>query len=933
MIGHVNVYHLDNKTHEVSALLQHHGLVQILGITETRLSPHKHSADCVSISNYTFFRRDAHYIGHTGIGAYVHHSLSNFTKRRLDLELSSIECLWLEIRSTLSPPFLVGFIYRNPASHNNWFDDFEQMMDRVNSCNLNTFILGDFNIDLLIPQPQWSNFINMFGLTQMIKNPTRITNTSSTLLDHIYTNNINAVSKSFVSNICMSDHRPIICELSFKTPKSNLKGHTYYTYRNFKHFSYDAYLRDLSFINFNQIMSCINPDEAADLFMKLLLSVVDLHAPLKKKRVKHSTLPNWMTQELRDAMRLRDSLKKSKKWDEYKKQRNKISELVKKAKKLYFKKLVSNKDSNISSLWRAVNEFTNKSRKPSPCTQNVPFTADDMNNHFLSLTDSIINSKLNSVNDTYTIPDYLNEFCRAKLNHSESFVIPRLTVSEVWTLVMGLNNKRTMDIYNINSYIIKLSLPYIIVALTYLYNLCIDHNIFPESFKLAKVVPLPKTKNGNNLDNLRPISVLPILSKPIERHIHIHLTKYLESNSLLHPYQSGFRNKHSCQTALTRLVDTWLHAINNQNIVGAVFLDLRKAFDLVCHEILLQKLKVYLQNNESCAFFFSYLSNRQQAVYANGAYSSFGQVKCGVPQGSILGPVFFCLYINDLPLSLSLSEAILEMFADDSTLHTKSDNIKCIESTLQRSIEEVNTWCDNNRMALHPTKSKSMVLSTRQKHQRSPLRLNLKLLSTNIEQVHELKLLGIRIDDEFSWKSHTDFISKKLSMNLFLLHKLKQLVPPFALKPFFHAHCMSHINYASNLWCNAPEVYIKKINSLYRRALKILNTKPVNTPNAIYINLNILPLKDQFLYNTAILMFKIFHEKTPDYLMKFFQKPFADNRLQTCKFPLPRIDLFKTSLSFWGATVWNSLPQSCKLSTTLRLFKLNIYKHLFQLLS
>lgn len=184
-IGHVNVYHLYNKIHDVCSLL-HNNELQILGVTETKLSEYKHNSDSVMIPQYNFIRRDASFPGSTGIGLYIHQSLVNVVKHRHDLESPNIECLWLEVRPHKNTPILVGFIYRNPASNNNWFDDYVEMMDTVNSYNLNIILFGDFNIDLSLPQSQWNMLITMLGLYQLVNEPTRITHKSATLLDHIY---------------------------------------------------------------------------------------------------------------------------------------------------------------------------------------------------------------------------------------------------------------------------------------------------------------------------------------------------------------------------------------------------------------------------------------------------------------------------------------------------------------------------------------------------------------------------------------------------------------------------------------------------------------------------------------------------------------------------------------------------------------------------
>ena len=236
---------------------------------------------------------------------------------------------------------------------------------------------------------------------------------------------------------------------------------------------------------------------------------------------------------------------------------------------------------------------------------------------------------------------------------------------------------------------------------------------FPTAFKRAEVIPFPKTKTiSTDLNDYRPISILSVLTKPLERHVHKHLTDFLETHQLFHSFQSGFRCGHSCQTAVTRLTDTWLSAFNNRQMSGAVFLDFRKAFDLVYHDILLKKKKLSTYNLSiaSITFLRYYLQDRLQCVLVNGTYSQETYITSAVPQGSILGPLLFCIFINDLPLCLKRASVLCDLFADDGILNTANDNIDNIRRDLQQSLYDVSGWCCRNRMSLNPTKTKCMLM-------------------------------------------------------------------------------------------------------------------------------------------------------------------------------------------------------------------------------
>jgi len=402
----------------------------------------------------------------------------------------------------------------------------------------------------------------------------------------------------------------------------------------------------------------------------------------------------------------------------------------------------------------------------------------------------------------------------------------------------------------------------------------------------------------------------------------------MEEKALFHQFQSGFRPNHSCHTALTSLCDTWLAAINQTEINGAVFLDFKKAFDLVDHSILLDKLAIYTRNKAVQSLFKSYLLDRTQYVALNGKTSATSTVRSGVPQGSVLGPLLFCIYINDLPLHISNSAVRCEFFADDSSLSSQSKSLDDIQSSLQTSIDEVNDWCSDNSMSIHPSKTKSMVIATRQKHQRQPLELKLSLNSDPIEQVKEHKLLGVTNDDQLKWQSHLENIGKKVSKNLYLLSKLKHFTDTKTLTMFHHAHIMPHINYASSLWDGCSDVHISKVNSLHRRSAKIILRNYSATTEQKLKTLNILPLEKQLLFNKYVTMFKVFHKEVPSYLQLSFTR--ATNRYGSLNFipPIPRIDLYKSSFSFSGSSVWNSLPSNIKSQQTVKGFKKMLRSHL-----
>ena len=475
---------------------------------------------------------------------------------------------------------------------------------------------------------------------------------------------------------------------------------------------------------------------------------------------------------------------------------------------------------------------------------------------------------------------------------------------------------------NIPPHLLKRPLPFIIEPLTYICNLSIDKLIFPSQLKQAKVIPTPKTKDVSQPQNLRPILLLSILSKPLEKYIHQHqhLYKHIEKFRLLHPYQSGFRPLHSCHTALTNLVDTLLKAINENQLTGTVFVDFKKAFDLVNHHILLKKLELYFPNSTILKLIESYLSNRSQYVYLNNTNSDSKIIKSGVPQGSVLGPLFFILYINDLPLHLH-KDTHNNLFADDASIYAIHSDIKNVEHSLQNSLDKTKIWCDKNSMVIHPEKTKSMIVTTRQKRQNVRPKLKLKLENKNIEEVKSHKMLGVIIDSELNWNQHVGNLIKKISKNIFLLTKLKKYTTTDHLKLFFNAHIVSHINYASTLYDGCSKDLFKQLNSIYRRAVKHLIFQPGLPTDEKLKKLKLLPLDKLLEYNKLILIHKMYYDKTPSYLNNLMKKSTDRYASKNLVSPLPRIDLHKASLAFFGAQLWNNLPINLQTLTSVHSFK------------
>lgn len=304
--------------------------------------------------------------------------------------------------------------------------------------------------------------------------------------------------------------------------------------------------------------------------------------------------------------------------------------------------------------------------------------------------------------------------------------------------------------------------------ITFICNKSISNNCFPNRWKAAKVSPLHKNGPHDDVNNYRLISILPILSKVLEKHVSECLLHYLNENNLLHKTQSGFNSQYSCETALTHMTDSWLNAIDSGQMIGVVLVDFKKTFDLVDHNILLTKLQCYGIKDETIAWFNSYLTDRRQQVKVNDIKSSFRSVLCGVPQGSILGPLLFLLFINDLPLYTS--KVSTDLYADDTTLYCVHNSQSPTEQSLQIALNELHLWCKNNGMVLNSAKTKVMFATTSQKRQKLN-NDNLKLFYNyeTLLTIKSDKILGVFVENNLSWSEHVKHLIKKIASNIWLL--------------------------------------------------------------------------------------------------------------------------------------------------------------------
>ena len=350
--------------------------------------------------------------------------------------------------------------------------------------------------------------------------------------------------------------------------------------------------------------------------------------------------------------------------------------------------------------------------------------------------------------------------------------------ADVIKIIDNLSSKNSCGIDKINTKLLKTITPYITKSIAFITNQSLASGVFPDELKIAKIVPIFKKNDPTLLDNYRPISLLPVFSKIFERVIFDQLHNHFNLHNLYFTSQYGFRKKHSTESAVLELVDKTIKHMDSGDVPISIFLDLSKAFDTLDHDILLDKLSYYGVKETALSLFKSYLSNRKQYVEYLNTTSNFTDIKTGVPQSSILGPLLFIIYINYFPSASTIFSLI--MYADDTTLcstlnafKSKSQN-ETLNGNINKELCKIDKWLKLNKLSLNTTKSKFVIFHMPQKRVEIPI---ININNVNIECVANFDFLGVTIDKKLSWNGHTDKISLKLSRCVGIPNKLKRFLP------------------------------------------------------------------------------------------------------------------------------------------------------------
>ena len=522
-----------------------------------------------------------------------------------------------------------------------------------------------------------------------------------------------------------------------------------------------------------------------------------INFPKQTIRSKYNNRKTWLTQGLKESIKTKNKLyKKHLKVKtlanevKYKNYRNKLHHVLKRAEKIHYSELLSNCQDNMKKTWQIMKDIVNKNKTKQLQTKfklsNGNYTTDG----------SVISNKFNdffiNVGPTLAakIPDQkftpIDFMGQPSVN---SIFLSEVTTEEINKILRSLKNGAA-GYDEINASLLKLILPFIGEPLIYLCNQSLQEGVFPSELKIANVLPLYKSADAFVFNNYRPVSLLCVISKVFEKIMYNRLIDFLDNFAILNNSQFGFRKLHSTYMALMTLMNRLTTSLEKNEYVIGIFLDFSKAFDTVDHAILLKKMAHYGVRGNALQWFESYLSNRYQYVTYNGISSSTQAIKCGVPQGSILGPLLFLIYINDLCSVCKHTDPIL--FADDTNLFSSGKDIQALESNINSELSNISLWLKVNKLSLNIKKTHYMVFCRSKKFSNN---LQLLIEGETLDEVQTTKFLGVIIDNKLTWKYHIDSISGKIARGIGMIIKARQYLNKNGLRSLYYSFIFPYFTY------------------------------------------------------------------------------------------------------------------------------------------
>ena len=974
---HSNVASLPKNLKDLEELFRFcQKLPDIIGVTETRILENGNDSRNTKLEGYNFEHcptpTDA-----GGAGVYISKQIEYEVRDDLYLDLERCEDIWIQIKlhndkkvynkavhtgNTQSKlnHLIVGIVYRHPGSQ---FKEFGKRMckniTQLNNENSKFAILGDININLLKYNivgtvTDYLNNVQASGCLSYINKATRVakrgTKWQSSCIDHFYSNIDREKTKSYIVTSNISDHYSIFVQLNqikdLGVPETDI-----YSRRKFltevEVLKLNSELENaLQSINFND--GSVSLDEKTSALITIYNKLRDKYFSIKKLSRKEKTFffKPWISSAIQVSMKTRDKLQRKSlrlKTDdsirEYKKYKNHVNRLQKIAYNNFHSKKVTSNFKNKKKLWQTINEIGNYKKntktdikclkKDGMEVREPRLIAECLNDHFNTIGKNMAQKferennilSLSSTQDNYILP-----------NPTHSIFFENTSLVEIRKLIKCLDINKAPGSDGISNYMIKKTINILAPILVKLFNDCMKEGIFPSALKIASIVPIHKGGPKEDPTNYRPISLLPQFGKLFEKIIEARLSNYLDKHKYITKNQYGFRKNYSTELAIADIQNTLLKNLDDNKFTCTIFLDLAKAFDTVDHKILLKKLEKYGIRGKPLLLLKSYLSNRQHLTKFLNDVSELKVIDIGVPQGSILGPLLFLLFINDLP---SVTNFNVKLFADDTFLSLEADNYNEIFKKSNIELKKISRWLTANKLTLNVSKTKYMIIHRRKG--KLNVKPAIKFNGKKLEKCTSYKYLGIFLDEKLNWKVHIKYLCEKLSKLCGIFSKLRHCCSTELMKVIYHALFSSHLQYCNFIWGNATDRVLMPLVCLQDKLIKIISFAHFEQTEIdhLYNDLSFLKLKDIHLLSKAKFVYKFKNSKLPPNFYNFlsantFQQAYPlRSRVVHNDFKCVwgRTNYGSKMVQYEGALLWNSIPQHVRVMPTIKEFAKN-YKTL-----
>ena len=891
----------------------------VIVLVETWLSSDTdHSFDIIGYKQKNVYRDN--YGG--GIKVYYDEMLMAEVSNELTIINNIMEVLTLTV-SGANFRYIVCCVYRSTGANPLLFNEcFSQEIINRFPCNSNIIVTGDINLNLFNPLrlshiDVFVDFMLAGGFYPVITIPAKLNAnnqiTQYSLIDQIWVNFKTGLSHdSGVLLFSLTDHFPIYYRFH-NNLSAILKT---IDFRLFSDSGLALFIQKVSDTCFQQVFECQEINDAFEQFHSKLFEIYDSSFPVKRKKIK-SNLVNapWVTPDVRKCIKkkyklfnqMKRGLIHKRHFNVYK---NTLRWVINKLKRQYYFNKFSNCKGNSKQTWLNINSLLHRGVRDAVgevITEDGQLVKGvQMANYFNGFFTDIA-SRL-----TTNLPQGMNyEYFRGLPLIAESFFFQPTDMNEVVNILRSIPNKGN-SLTDLKPSVLLLVSNTVGPLIAHIYNLGIFKGVYPDLLKVGRVVPVFKSGEATKVNNYRPITILSTINKVFETLSHVRMMKFIDRYGILSHLQYGFRKASNTTLAIFRVVSDWLKTFNKKIYTIALFLDLRKAFDTVDRDILLHKLSLYGFRGIPNSFLSSYLTNRKQYVDVDGHKSDTKPINQGVPQGSVLGPLLFNLFINDI-VNIGSCEKVL--FADDAVFYVTDESLPVCVDKLRLVISELTEWLQNNKLIPNLEKTKIMMLTPRPVGDLPSIHFS----GVELEWVSSFKYLGVHIDNKLTFTFHVNEIQRKLSKHHGVFYSLSSLLPRHSLMTIYHSLVYPVLTQSIIIWGGVPMVHQRNIEILINKILRHIlnvgydaNNVPLVSTGAMYKSLKLLKFPDvykyfllRFLHYALYVNPAIFRE----YFMPLLPTHAYSMRESRMNFPSTRLEIEKQFTIHQCCKLFNELPK------------------------